>query len=219
MLLLAVSLVLFLRRVTDKNASLDALFLIVPIVSIFILFGIGHQSVGLRYILPVYPFIFVLASGAVVHFNKLRFVSAILMAWYACSAIFLYPNYLAYFNEFVGGPKNGYKYLVDSNLDWGQDLKRLRAYMEKNGIERVYLSYFGSDTPERYGIRYDWLPSFYLKNPDPGGAIRFPIKGYVAISATNLQGVYFEQHNMFQWLANYEPVGRIGYGILLYHLE
>ncbi len=216
LLLVSASLALLFRNV--KAIPMDALFLLVPVISFFIFFIVNHQSIGLRYILPVYPFLFVLAGGAVVQLNKIRFVSYILMAWYAFSTIALYPNYLAYFNEAVGGPRNGYRYLVDSNLDWGQDLKRLKAYMEKNGIDTVYLSYFGSDTPERYGIRYNWLPSYDLKNPEPGGAIKFPIKGYVAISVTNLQGVYFGDHDLYRWLMNYSPVARIGYSILLYNI-
>jgi hypothetical protein len=107
---------------------------------------------------------------------------------------------------------------VDSNLDWGQDLKGLKAFMQKHAISRINLSYFGSDSPERYGIAYNWLPSFYLRNPNPEyheGAL----KGWVAISATNFQGVYFDNRNIFAWLRWRKPVAKIGYSILIYKLD
>jgi hypothetical protein len=198
---------------------MDDLFLLIPIFAVFGFFSINHQSIGLRYILPVYPFIFVLAGGIVVQFKKIQYLSYILIAWYALSSVSIYPDYLAYFNEIVGGPKNGYRYLVDSNLDWGQDLKGLKKFMDKNKIERIYLSYFGTDSPERYGIQYDRLPNYYLKNPESLQNIKFPIKGYIAISATNLQGVYLQSQNMFQEFAKNEPVEQIGHSIFVYYIK
>ena len=88
-----------------------------------------------REILPVYCCqLFILPKT-----RSASYISFILLAWYAFSSFSVYPDYLAYFNEIVGGPKNGHK------------------YMEKNRIERIYLVYFGTDSPERYGIQYNWL--------------------------------------------------------------
>jgi hypothetical protein len=108
---------------------------------------------------------------------------------------------------------------VDSNLDWGQDLKGLGRFMERNNIPRIRLSYFGSDSPQRYGIAYDWLPSVVLVNPSPEKKKRAYRHGWFAISATNLQGVYFENKNLFAWLKDKEPVARLGYSIFVYHVE
>ena len=140
------------------------------------------------------------------------------ITWYIGASTYIHPHYLAYFNEFVGGPGNGYKYLVDSNLDWGQDLKGLKAYMQSHGIPRIYLSYFGSDSPQRYGIAYDWLPSFVLNNPDPQKH-EIVLKGWVAISATNLQGVYFTDKNLFARLRERQPAAKIGYSIFIYNMD
>jgi hypothetical protein len=138
-------------------------------------------------------------------------VSAAAAAW---------PHYLAYFNEFAGGSANGYRYLVDSNLDWGQDLKGLKAFMDRRGIDRIYLSYFGSDSPDRYGIAYDWLPSYELKNPDPQAAsVNIRRGSYVAISVTNLQGVYMQPQTLYRWLDRLTPVARIGHSIFVYYVE
>jgi 4-amino-4-deoxy-L-arabinose transferase-like glycosyltransferase len=219
LLLFLISLVILFNTVKRKKLWIDSLFLLVPIIVVFSFFSIKHQlCIGLRYILPVYPFIFVLAGGAIAQLKKVRIFSYALIAYYMIASLSISPHYLAYFNEFAGGPANGYRYLVDSNLDWGQDLKGLKQYMQQHKIDRIYLSYFGSDTPERYGIKYDWLPSPLLKNPEPLKGIQWPIKGYVAVSATDLQGVFPGTRNMFQWLAPYKPIAKIGYSIFLYRI-
>jgi hypothetical protein len=136
----------------------------------------------------------------------------------------IHPHYLAYFNELIGGPDNGYRYLVDSNLDWGQDLKGLGLYMRERNIEKVHLSYFGAADPHNYGIRYEWMPSYYLPNDylnDKGQItpFRIPDSGIVAISATNLQNLYFTDKTFYDWLKRYDPVEKIGYSIFIYDLD
>jgi len=151
----------------------------------------------------------------------------VLAAWYIYSSTAIFPHYLAYFNELAGGPDNGYKYLVDSNLDWGQDLKGLKRYMEAHGIERVWLSYFGTARPEYYGITYDYLPSYVIWNPEHvwEEVFRFdtlpPLRGTVAISATNLQGVYFPagKTDYFAFYRRQTPIAKIGYSIFIYRVQ
>src|SRR5206468_2193426 len=77
----------------------------------------------------------------------------------ALTSLKVAPHQLAYFNELVGGPAEGYRYLSDSNVDWGQDLKGVKAYMEQQGLEMIYLSYFGSAPPSYYAIHYQNVPS------------------------------------------------------------
>jgi hypothetical protein len=145
-------------------------------------------------------------------------LSVALIGWYVGASCYIHPHYLAYFNELAGGPDNGYKYLVDSNLDWGQDLKGLKSYMQKHGIARINLSYFGTDSPARYGISYDWLPSYGLPNPDPEKH-KFVPKGWVAISATSLQGVYLGDSDIYAWFRERKPVAKIGYSIFIYKMD
>ena len=151
--------------------------------------------------------------------KRLRYVLILPLLWYPVASLSIWPDYLAYFNEFAGGADNGYRYLVDSNLDWRQDLKGLKRFMDSRGIDRIYLSYFGTDSPTRYGIQYDWLPSYELKNPNPQTTIDLKRKRYLAISVTNLQGVYMEPNTMFRWLDRYTPVAKIGHSIFVYYLE
>jgi 4-amino-4-deoxy-L-arabinose transferase-like glycosyltransferase len=220
LLLLAASLVLAASRARSSR-WLDEAFLLLPICVFFAFFCLKHQSIGLRYILPVYPFAFVFLARAFTASSgsggraRIVLVSS-LVAWYVVSSVYIHPHYLAYFNELAGGPSRGYRSLVDSNLDWGQDLKGLKQYMQERGIERVSLSYFGSDTPTRYGIDYDWLPSLYLRNPSPDLRPLFPPDGWIAISATNLQGVYLDDPDLFAFLREREPATQIGYSIFVY---
>ena len=144
--------------------------------------------------------------------------------WGACLAALLEfasicPHYLAFFNQFVGGPENGHRYMVDSNLDWGQDLKGLKKWMDQYQIHYINLSYFGTADPVYYGIRCTYLPGgpFY---DDP--LMRNPLlPGYVAISATNLRGVYFleQARDVYKPLLNSQPVAVIGYSIYVYRVD
>lgn len=202
-----------------KGDSFDILFLSAPIALIFIFFSVAGGAIGARYLLPVYPFMFVLIGSLCLQGVVVRRVTYCLAAWSVAATLSVSPHYLAYFNEAVGGPANGYKYLVDSNLDWGQDLIGLKKYMEENRVKRVSLSYFGADSPQRYGIDYDWLPSHYLFNPEPEKGIAVKPGQLIAISVTNLQGVYFDSKAEYNWLKNSQPIAKIGYSIFLYDLE
>lgn len=201
------------------NERRGLLVLVIPIIAFFSFFCILPKCSVLRYILPIYPFIFVMIGSIAAYWERMRVLISALALWHLISTISIAPHYLAYFNELAGGPGNGYKYLVDSNIDWGQDLKGLKEYMDRNRIKRVSLSYFGSDSPERYGITYDWLPSFFLENKHPERAPRLDPDQPLAISVTNLQGTHLEDKEQFKWLLEYKPVAKIGYSIYVYDLS
>ncbi len=219
MIFLALALNLYAKKMREGR-WLDELFLLVPAAVFFCFFSLNQKAIGLRYVLPIYPFLFVFASRAAQSLlsGRLRIgLGTAAVVWYVGASWYIHPHYLAYFNELIGGPNNGYKYLVDSNLDWGQDLKGLKSFMQKNGISRINLGYFGTDSPARYGIAYDWLPSVVLSDPDPENQTVNP-KGWVAISATCLQGVYFDDRDLYVWFRNRQPVAKIGYSIFIYKL-
>ncbi len=218
LLFLAVGLVIACMKIGRGAISLDDVVVWLPLVAVFAFFSVEHRSIGLRYVLPVYPFAFVIAASAVVHLRRYWYLALVPLLWYPVASWTIWPDYLAYFNELAGGPDNGYSYLVDSNLDWGQDLKGLKRFMDSRGIDRIYLSYFGTDSPARYGIQYDWLPSYELENPHPQEKVDVKRGRYLAISVTNLQGVYMEPPTMFRWLDRYTPIARIGHSIFVYYL-
>lgn len=189
-------------------------FLIIPVLGYLIYFSYNHQCIGLRYILPVYPFLFVFIGRVLDLQVKSRKVLQGLVIglsmWYLIGNIGVYPHYLAYFNEFTGGPSNGYRYLVDSNLDWGQDLKLLKRYMDAQGIEEIYLDYFGSVDPAVYDINYR-----EINENEPV----LPV-GWYAVSATKLQGVYsLAREGSYAELKKKKPIAQVGYSIFVYDLD
>ena len=208
-----------------RSTTLEIGFLLWPPLLLAGLFILGNaKNIGLRYLLGIYPFVFLLV-GAVIH-TALRswksYLLSIFALWYAISTTHNHPHHLAYFNELIGGPAQGYRYLVDSNLDWGQDLKGLKAYMDEKGIERIKLSYFGAVDPRLYDLDYEWLPSFTLPNFGTRPA-ELPTTGTIAISATNLVGVYMDMYgegtDLYTWLQAQQPAARIGHSIFIYEIE
>lgn len=190
---------------------------------------VTRLTIGHRHLLPIYPFLFVLV-GAVVpalaaRWRPLRWVVAALGAWYVLASASVFPHYLAYFNELGGGPDGGHRYLLDSNLDWGQDLKGLKRFMDERGIERVWLSYFGTASPAYHGIRFNYLPGYAPFLPPTS---HNPPTPWVAISATNLHGVYLPTLRYGGWVPPRDlyrqywgrrPVAKIGWSIFVYRLD
>jgi len=194
-----------------KKIPLSLYCLVVPPLFYLLWSLASNINLGIRHILIIYPFIFVLLGIlATIHFQKRRkiyylFIAGLLI-FYIISSLSVYPHYLAYFNEIVGGPANGPRYLVDSNIDWGQDVKKLKKYMVKHGIEHVCLSYFGKAKLEYYDIDYRYLPD----NKNFQGLDSLDC--VVAISVT----VLYTQELDYSWLFNYEPDCKIGYSIYVY---
>jgi 4-amino-4-deoxy-L-arabinose transferase-like glycosyltransferase len=112
----------------------------------------------------------------------------------AVESIWFWPHYLAYFNVLSGGPRHAYRRLIDSSLDWGQDLKGLKRWLDDHpedsrDPQRVYLSYFGTTRPEYYGIGAQRLPFFFPRPWEPH--IPRPLTGGLyCLSASMLEGVY-----------------------------
>jgi hypothetical protein len=181
-------------------------------------------NIGLRHILPIYPFLFVLASRlATIRLQRRWLAPALIgvaLSLTMISSLRIAPHQLAYFNEIIGGPGQGYRYLADSNLDWGQDLKGVKTYMDKEKLPIIYLSYFGSAPPSYYGIRYQYVPGTWpLEWPPPGDRVP-PIapRKILAVSVNNLQDVFTSYGPLFRWLWARQPVAKIGYSIFLYDL-
>ena len=183
----------------------------------------SNLNIGLRHVLPMYPFMFMLIAKYFVGFVRrhkydsqgLALARKVLFAAVAgyllLTNLFNYPYYLAYFNEAIGRD-NGYKYTVDSNIDWGQDLKRLATYVKDNDIKKIKVDYFGGSVPSYYlGDRFQqWRSS-------DGEAT-----GWLAVSATYYQNSKYYADNFgekdYRWLEKYEPVTIIGGSILVYNI-
>ena len=184
-LILAGLLALVLRKVRSRDGVL--LIGLLTFVAVFTLFVInGRVNIGHRHLLPIYPALFALAGGAVAWGATRggRMVLGAALVWLLAGNLYVHPHYLAYFNELVGGPANGYRHLADSNVDWGQDLLRLRDYARQHPDETIRLAYFGSAIPTRY-LDCCALPSYFgFEQPCELGP------GTFVVSATQLLGVY-----------------------------
>lgn len=182
----------------------------------------SHINIGHRHLLPVYPFLFVIAGSTarLLHDPRwpLRIVSGGAVAWFVAASLSIHPDYLAYFNELAGGPRGGMRILGDSSLDWGEDLRRLRPWMEEHGVRRIKLGYFGTALPDYYGLDYEWLPSVGFLNDQPGTR-RVAEGDYLAVSATCLQGFYFDDMKRYDFLKQFEPIDHIGHSIYIYHIS
>lgn len=187
--------------------------LAVPVV-VYWAFSIRSRlNLGLRHLLPVYPMVYIAVS--VVLFLTLRRVLPkalplallLLISLQIFEFARIHPHYLAFFNLAAGGPSNGPRYLLDSNIDWGQDLKRLKRYLDSRGIAEVCLCYFGSAPLWHYGILSRELPE-QTTNPHNLDCV-------AAISVTPLYGLYVSK-GAFEWLRPLQPFQKIGYSIYLY---
>jgi 4-amino-4-deoxy-L-arabinose transferase-like glycosyltransferase len=206
----------------------DELFLWLP-VGIYAAVAVARAlNIGHRHLLPIYPFLFVAAGRAAAwafpappaRARVPALVVSALCGWHLVSTALIHPHYLAYVNELGGGPSNGYRLLADSSLDWGQDLKNLKAYIDRRGIQRIKLSYFGSADPAYYAIPGELLPSHMLPPPQETTQEVRPGE-LLAVSATNLQGVYLppEDQPLMARLRAQKPIDNVGYTILIYRAE
>ena len=131
----------------------------------------------------------------------------------------IFPHYLPYFNEFIGGPDNGHKYLADSNIDWGQDLKLFDDYIDKNSISDFYISYWGFDSLEYRGLANN---SIYCYNNDKYRVstgevltLRELKNAKLFVSVNNI----YADPNCWDFLRKKEPDGKIGYSIFYFDLS
>jgi len=184
----------------------------------------GGMYIGYRHLLPTFPFIYVLVGQAVARASCLRsrpgrWVTAALLAWYILGTWRAYPHTIAYFNELVGGPTNGYRHVVDSNLDWGHSFKALAQYMREEGLDEVRLSYWTWVDPALYGVKYTPLPPAPSSEEEEHFPSFAPPPGVYAISATTLQGILLHNTDLYGWFRHQTPVAQPGYGVLVYRVE
>lgn len=171
----------------------------------------SNINLGIRHIFPVYLVVFltigvfgaqVIARGK----KQLQWLLGGIGVLYILTSFFAYPTYTSYFSEIVGGSANGPKYLVDSNNDWGQDVKRLKSFLVEKNVPFVCMSYFGQADLTYYGIDFRYLQT--MDDPHTPADINC----VVAISVTSM----LSQDGAYGWLKAYEPDARIGGTIYVY---
>jgi hypothetical protein len=172
-------------------------FLVVPVIFYLIVAMTVAMNIGVRHILVVYVFLYVLIGGAasslVQRSRKWAYAVGVLLLVHAASSVLAFPNYIAYGNELWGGPLQTHRYLTDSNADWAQQLKSVKQYLDARGVKECWFVYFaaGVAEPSYYGIPCKPLPTIntlWLNEPIDVPA---SIDGPVLISASNLSGLEF----------------------------
>ena len=172
----------------------------------------GANDLGIRYLLPIFPLLFIWTSRIAPDYWTHRIGRAaivMLFAWQVWAALSIFPNYIPYFNELAGGPARGPDILDDSNVDWGQGLKQAAAYVRKNGIQNVALCSFSPfDNPQHYGLPPNLLPPQMMervlyKSPAPGTYI---ISSHYVARMKTLDPAW----------RSYRPVERIGESLWVY---
>ncbi len=201
-------------------------------------------NIGIRHVLPTFPFIYLMVARQVVRWIKgaeietprtilewlktlyalyIRpmkngLIAALLLFWMIISVFIAFPYFLSYYNVLGGGTWEGYKIATDSNYDWGQDLKRLKNFVEENKIQKIAIDYFGGGNPRYYF--WEKLEPWWSAKGSPADA---GIKWF-AVSLTFLEGARATPvHNFTQkfedtypWIAGKTPVARAGTSIFIY---
>lgn len=172
---------------------------------------LNKLDIGLRYLLPVYPLLY-LSTASVwggLRGRASRWLPAGILASAAATAVWAHPSYVSYFNVAAGGAANGHRILIDSNLDWGQDLYRLKPALERLGVEgEIGLLYYGHVDPVLYGIRYALVPSWEIRNVVAVSVNYLMGHTYPATSADGRAVPIGRDH--LAWLRGREPVARAG---------
>jgi hypothetical protein len=204
----------------------------------------GNLNLGIRHLMPIMPFAIILVAHSVVRLVRryqavlaLKVGFIVLVVYYAATNFIAYPAYLSYFNEFIGGPANADKYVSDSSVDWGQDLVRLKQFVDAHPeIDKIAVDYFGGGEPKYYfcdrrfdGMGnlipnvsgYDCSKSKFVEWHAENGV--FEQGSYMAVSETFLvNDLYWSKtrHDEgYAKLRTMKPIAKIGYSIHVYKLR
>ena len=203
-----------LGRIRLRALKFEWFVLAVPLV-VFCLFAFASRiDIGIRHLLPVWPFLFILSAAA---FSRARFRHApvillVVVTILVAESISIFPHDLAFFNVLAGGPARGPAILADSNIDWGQDAKNLRDWLQAHPPSpRLCLDYWGNANIGRLGVHGPSL----LEKWD--AEHRIPVDCVAAVSVNFLYGHSPDRGN-FELLRALPPAARIGYSIYVYDL-
>lgn len=227
-MLLIVELIVRGCRVQPATAPAgwwSALCIAVPVLVIALAAMTNRIDIGIRHVLLLYPFLYVSVGVAFAHVLQWRRLAGIaigmaLALGLAAETVCRFPNYIDFFNVAAGGWRGGLDLLGDSNLDWGQDLPLLRRWQENHPDKPIYLDYFGSADPDYYHIKYIKLSDVQFRGRGDWKAGLDP-NGVIAISATQLQGIYLFEYGppQYSYLRRSRPLDVLGGSIYIYDVS
>jgi 4-amino-4-deoxy-L-arabinose transferase-like glycosyltransferase len=200
-----------------------AAYLLIPPVFLMGIALTAGTNMGIRHVLPVYPFLILAAAAgawALVRRHQAWAIAvAALVVFHVASSLHTLPNYLAYSNELFGGTPKTYRTLSDSNVDWGQGIREAAQYLQRRNIKDCWLAYFGTADPAYYHLPCKLLPDPFLRWWNI--PIQIPpenFHGVVLISATEIAAPYWGTTtlNPYNHFLQEKPVANIGGAILVY---
>ena len=193
-----------------KKHRRELLFLIVPPAIFMAASCASNINMGIRHILPVLPFLILFgASGTWVLLSRYKnglAVCAVAVFLHAASSLHAFPNYIAYSNEFWGGPSNTYRYLADSNVDWGQSMKEAKAYLDRAQPKSCWMIHAYNDMDSDYGIPCGETSEFKVDEPPQH------FSGTVIVTASALAGIlnYTGGARTAAMFRNLQPKAKLG---------
>lgn len=201
--------------VRTRRIDFPVLVLLAAVLAYFGMSLTSRLNFGVRHLFPIFPLLCVLIALAA--FRAMRWkgapvLVALLALAHAGESLAAYPDYVPFFNVASGGSASGSRYLLDSNLDWGQDLKKLKQFVDERGVTRLCLHYFGMVDPAYYGLDPEYLPKTHDRDE------RERTDCYGAVSVTLLHDLYLAPGS-YAWLRERTPIARVGGSIYVYDLR
>lgn len=235
LLAVVVTLIQLIQRQGDHWC--DEMVLLAPLIlTLVFVSSETDYNAHLRYILPIFPFAMIWISKAALLLSAAKPYRSLLIGipviWMISASLWVYPFSLAYFNELAGGPAQGYRHLINSNLDWGQDLHDLKSWLDNRpDAQPFYLAYYGLFDPHLAGIDFQLPPSWPTEADSSEKGIVCPIlPGWYAISVNHIYGLdtlppfneqgvkEYVEPTAYRYFLDLNPVARAGYSIHIYQI-
>jgi len=218
LLLLAAAGVFFLRG--RRAGWLDEAFLAIPALGFFFGYSLTADNLGVRYLIPCFPFFFVFTARVAPLFASAsrwaKSLGVLVLVWYLSEFAAIWPDHLSYFNEITGVPARGFEWLDDSNLDWGQGLIQLRRYLDVHPVADYRLCYFGSGEPGYYGIRGRSVGINALTSPPTPGTL---ILSAHCVARARAQLSRLHGEGQANWIAHVAPKDVVGHAYFIYEFK
>jgi hypothetical protein len=182
------------------------------------------SNLGYRHMLPIHPMLYLLIAGGIGWMWKRlhrigRWGIVALGLWYVISTMWVYPDNIAFFNSIVGGSMNGWRYVADSNTDWGQAWKALQTFREERSLTFSYSGPEGYSGITPYETWNTPLPPLRRVSELPPSPWLFPEPGDYMISANTLSGLYLVDPDNFSWFRYHTPDAMIAHTLFYYHVD
>jgi hypothetical protein len=215
----------FLNELWQAGKWRTTFYLLLPALMYFGVSMASTMNIGIRHILPVYPFFVLIAAASAVSLARRRswglYAAAALLLIHVVSSAHVFPNYLTYANEAWGGPTNSYRLLTDSNADWGQGLRAAKSYLDAHGIKDCWFAHYGWNVnPAYYNIPCKPLPEA-IAHMFGGTLPPVParIEGTILVSGSEADGDYWGPGdlNPYEQFLHRRPDDLIANSILVFH--